>query len=181
MHLEPLPHEVTDLLSRLEATPRLVAHLTLVHDVACTLTMRLDAVWPSLAYDRSAVRMGAALHDIGKTIHREELTQPGHTHELTSEELLRAHGYPESLARFARTHGQHADDADAQPEDRLVAIADGWWRGKRNAQLESALCWWLAGETATPQWEVFAALDDIATEITADADVRLVWQQQFDS
>ena len=47
MNLEPLPPEVDDLLRRLTASPRLVAHLTLVHDVACTLTARLDAAWPS--------------------------------------------------------------------------------------------------------------------------------------
>jgi hypothetical protein len=92
VNVEPLPPEVADLLRRLRASPRLVAHLTLVHDVACTLTARLDAEWPTLAYDRTAVHMGAAIHAIGKTTHPEELTQPGHAHELAGAGLLRAQG-----------------------------------------------------------------------------------------
>jgi hypothetical protein len=54
------------------ASPRLVAHLRLAHDVAFRLTARLDAVWSTLNYDRTAVRMGAALHDSGKTVDPDE-------------------------------------------------------------------------------------------------------------
>jgi putative nucleotidyltransferase with HDIG domain len=157
----------------------LVAHLTLVHDVACTLTARLDAAWPTLSYDRTAVRMGAAIHDIGKTIHPEEVTQPGHAHERAGEALLRAQGFPEARARFARTHRQWAEDLAPHPEDLLVAVADAWWRGKRGDQLEAAVCRWIAQATQTAPWQVFATLDDIAAGITAEADVRLAWQQQF--
>lgn len=179
MHLEPLPVDVTDLLQRLKAPPRLVAHLRLVHDVSCRLTEQLDAMWPALRYDRTAVRMGAALHDSGKIVHPEELTQPGHAHELAGEAMLRAQGFPDALARFARTHGQWAEEAVPQPEDLLVALADTWWRGTRDEQLEAGVCRWIAQQTPVAHWAVFAALDDLATEVTADADVRLAWQQQF--
>jgi hypothetical protein len=40
----------------------------------------------------------------------------------------------------------------------LVAIADSWWRGKRDDQLETAVSRWIAQETQEPQWQVFAAL-----------------------
>ena len=179
MHLEPLPAAVDELLHRLGSHPRLIAHLTLVHDVSCMLTERLDATWPGLQYERAAVRMGAALHDIGKSVHPKELTQPGHAHEVAGEALLRAQGFPDTLARFARTHRQWAKDPVPQPEDLLVALADTWWRGKRDEQLEAAVCRWIAQQTQAAQWEVFAALDDLATGITADADLRLAWQQQF--
>ena len=179
MHLEPLPTEVADLLRRLMAPPRLVAHLTLVHDVACTLTARLDAAWPTLAYDRTAVRIGAAIHDVGKTVHPEELTHPGHAHEQAGERLLLAQGFPEALARFARTHSQWAAAPASQPEDLLVALADGWWRGKRDDQLEAAVGRWIAHQTQAAHWQVFASLDDIATSITTSADARLAWQQHF--
>lgn len=179
MNVEPLPPEVADLLRRVGASPRLVAHLTLVHDVACTLTARFDAEWPTLTYDRTAVHMGAAIHDIGKTTHPEELTQPGHAHELAGEGLLRAQGFPDALARFARTHSQWAEDPARQPEDLLVAVADGWWRGKRDDQLEAAVCRWIAEEMQAAPWQVFAALDAIADSITARADARLAWQQLF--
>lgn len=179
MRLEVLPPEVADLLSRLKAPLRLVAHLRLVHDGACRLTARLDAAWPTLRYDRAAVRMGAALHDIGKIVHPEELTQPGHAHELAGESLLRAEGFSDALACFARTHGLEADDPMLQPEDLLVKLADTWWRGKRDDRLEAATCRWIEQQTLMAQWEVFAILDDIASDITADADARRAWQQQF--
>ncbi len=179
MRLVALPSDVADLLSRLKAPPRLIAHLTLVHDVSCRLTARLDAAWPTLRYDRIAVRMGAAIHDIGKIVHPEELTQPGHAHELAGEALLRVHGFADTIARFARTHEQWADDPSPHPEDLLVGLADTWWRGKRDDRLEAAVCQWIAQQTQTAQWEVFATLDDIATDISADADNRLAWQQQF--
>jgi putative nucleotidyltransferase with HDIG domain len=174
-----LPSDVAELLRQLGASPRLVAHLTLVHDVACTLTARLDAVWPTLPFDRAAVRLGAAFHDIGKTVHPEELTHPGRAHERAGEELLRTHGYSAALARFARTHQQWADDLAPQPEDLFVAVADSWWRGKRDDLLEAALCGWIGEQTQAPPWEVFRTLDDIAVDITAEADVRLAWQQEF--
>src|SRR5258708_18008299 len=90
VHLASLPPEVDELLHQLGAPPRLVAHLTLVHDVSCLLTARLDAMWPTLTYDRRAVRQGAALHDIGKIVHRAELTHPRHTHQLARPELLQS-------------------------------------------------------------------------------------------
>ena len=134
---------------------------------------------PALGYDRTAVRMGAAIHDIGKTVHPEELTQPGHAHELVGEALLRTQDYPDALARFARMHHQWAEDPAPQPEDLLVAIADSWWRGKHDDHLEAAVCSWIAQETQAAPWQVFAMLDDMAAGITARADARLAWQQQF--
>lgn len=179
MHVAPLPPEVDELLRQLGAPLRLVAHLTLVHDVACRLTARLDAARPTLAYDRMAVRLGAALHDIGKIAHREELTQPGHAHEMAGEALLRAHGYPDALARFARTHRRWADELTPQPEDLVMAPADTWWRGKCDNRLEAAVCRWVATQTLTAEWEAFATVDDLGADLTAEADARLAWQQQF--
>jgi hypothetical protein len=180
MNLKPLPPSVDDLLRQLQASPRLVAHLRLVHDVACRLTERLDADWGQmLTFDRVAVRLGAALHDIGKTAIPKELTLPGHAHEAAGEALLLTHGFPEAIARMARTHEQWAPDPLAGSEDLLVAAADTWWRGKRDDSLEAALCRWMASETPASAWEVYSYLDDIACSITADADARLSWQQQF--
>lgn len=123
--------------------------------------------------------MGAALHDIGKTVHPEELIRPGHAHEVAGETLLRERGFPVALARIARTHRQWADELAPQPEDWLVGLADTWWRGKRDERLEAAVCRWIAEQTQTAQWQVFTALDNIAAGITARADARLAWQRQF--
>jgi putative nucleotidyltransferase with HDIG domain len=178
MNLHPLPLQVHTLLRELFAPPRLVAHLTLVHDVACTLTAQLDASWPDLAYDREAVRLGAAVHDIGKVVHVEELSQPGHAHEAAGEERLRAHGFPDEIARFARTHNSWDEDSPPRAEDLLVALADTWWRGKRDTRLEAAVCQWIVEAVRAPEWQVFANLDDISTAIAAHADERLAWQQR---
>ena len=51
-----LPDPVLDLLGRLNAPPRLVAHLTLVHAVACMLIVRLALRWPDLPYDGWSIR-----------------------------------------------------------------------------------------------------------------------------
>jgi len=176
--LAPLPSAVRALLRHSGARPRLVAHLTLVHDVACHIVDRFAAVWPKLSFDHDAVRYGAATHDIGKVAHPEELRQPGHLHEDAGERLLRDHGVSAERARFARTHAQWADDGEPWMEDLLVALADTWWRGKRDVALEEAICRHIMAHTGEPTWRVFAMLDDIAAEVTADADVRLAWQNR---
>ncbi|HEV8191355.1 MAG TPA: HDIG domain-containing protein [Ktedonobacterales bacterium] len=99
--MRPLPEEAARLLDQYQAPPRLVAHLSLVHEVVCTLMEALNLTWPSLQYDREAVRLGAAIHDIGKVLVPRELTQPGHEHELVGEALLLQQGMPPYVARFA--------------------------------------------------------------------------------
>ncbi len=172
----PLPAPVADLLTRLGAPSRLFAHLTLVHATACAIIAAFDTVWLSLSYDREAVRFAAATHDIGKIAYPNELTGPGRAHSAAGVALLRAQGAPERLARFAATHEQW-DDATPL-EDLLVALADHWWRGKRAERLELLIRQRIVHATGTPNWQVFMTLDDIAAEITRDADERLSWQNQ---
>jgi putative nucleotidyltransferase with HDIG domain len=176
VNVKPLAPEIAGLLESLHAPSRLVAHLTLVHDVALTLTQRLDAAWPDLAYDRELVWLGAALHDVGKILHPEELTQPGHVHEQAGVSLLLARGYPARVARFCSTHAVWGIGA---AEDLLVAIADHWWRGARNEPLEALVCGWITRKTGEDRWRVFATLDDLATAMSEGADERLAWQARF--
>ncbi|MEO1173958.1 MAG: phosphohydrolase, partial [Myxococcota bacterium] len=63
MELIPLPPIVQKLLSDLRAVPRLVAHLTLVHDTASALLASFVRRFPELEVDREVVLLGAALHD----------------------------------------------------------------------------------------------------------------------
>jgi metal-dependent HD superfamily phosphatase/phosphodiesterase len=58
-----------------------------------------------LEFDQDAVLFGAAIHDIGKAVHPDELSRLGSAHEEAGRALLVAHGVPASLARFAATHG----------------------------------------------------------------------------
>jgi HD domain len=175
----PLPSEVLDICRAVDAPPRLMAHLILVHDVAITLVEELLNAFPDLKLDREAILFGAATHDIGKAAYPQELTAPGKLHEAHGQALLLSLGVSEHRARFALTHGNWQEGANTTIEDIVVALADNCWKGKRNAELESELTSFLATATHQPQWQCFATLDTIVEKLAADADRRLAWQQQF--
>lgn len=122
--------------------------------------------------------LGAAVHDIGKVVYPNELSRPGHAHEAAGEALLVEYRFPREIERFARTHAQWQAEEMPQLEDLLVALADALWRGRRDSELEDALCQHIAALTGEAYWQIFARLDDIASEIAASADARLAWQQQ---
>ncbi len=172
--LGALPDEVTGLLEELAAPPRLAAHLRAVHDVACSLADWLEKQHPKVVFDREAALFGAAVHDIGKTTHREELSGPGSAHEQAGYELLLSQGIEEERARFARTHASWS--ADVGVEDLLVSVADKVWKAKRVTDLEQLLVDRLTVASGQPSWEVFMALDDVLDRIAADADGRLAFQ-----
>jgi hypothetical protein len=173
--LRALPPSVVPLLRDLSAPPRLVAHLVLVHDVAATIADGLVTRWPALAVDRDLVQFGAATHDVGKTVHQDELTGPGTKHEEAGEALLLERGFSPDQARFARTHGQAAADELAL-EDLVVILADVTWQGARWPDVEDRLCAAIAPVVDQPLWEIFASVDDILTEVGSDGDLRLAWQ-----
>lgn len=174
-----LPPETLNLLRQVAAPPRLVAHLILVHDVAATLVERLTAAFPEVTFRREEVLFGASIHDFGKTIERSELIRSGTQHEQRGIELLRSMGIPGDRARFAYTHGNWATAPGINLEDLLVALADNCWKGKRVDKLESKITALLSAASKKPEWECYAELDEIVTELTKDADARLTWQEAF--
>jgi hypothetical protein len=136
-------------------------------------------VFPGLKFDADSVFFGAATHDIGKAIYPEELTGPGKSHEEEGAVLLKKHGVSVERARFAYTHGNWKNDPSARIEDLLVALADNCWKGKRIPELEAEAVTSVSIMTGKESWEVFAALDNILTELASDADERLAWQAKF--
>ncbi|MGW3074801.1 HD domain-containing protein [Kitasatospora sp. NPDC001132] len=171
--LPPLPPDVAELLRALDAPPRLVAHLALVHEVAEEITG--FCAREGLVFDREAVLYGAATHDIGKTVHPEELSAPGSRHEPAGHALLLAHGVPEHLARFARTHASWGGPG-VTVESLLVSLADKAWKDKRVRGLEDLVVERLAAAGGRERWEVFLALDDLLSRISEDAPRRLAVQ-----
>ncbi|MFD8479232.1 HD domain-containing protein [Kitasatospora sp. NPDC059673] len=177
LRLCPLPDEVALLLAELAAPPRLVAHLRLVHDVAVRLVDGSAALWPGLEFDRAAVLFGAATHDVGKAVHRAELSGPGSAHEAAGRELLLAAGVAPQLARFAAGHASWGPHSGV--EDLLVSLADKVWKNKRVPDLEDLLVGAVVRAGGGERWEVFLALDELLTAIGDGAEERLAYQALF--
>ncbi|AKN74281.1 phosphohydrolase [Streptomyces sp. PBH53] len=173
--LRPLPERAASLLARVDAPPRLVAHLRAVHDVAAQLVAWVQRHCPRLELDGEAVLFGAATHDIGKALHPAELSGPGARHEAAGRELLLTHGVPARLARFAGTHASWAAPGTGT-EDLLVSLADKVWKNKRVPELEDLVVARLAGADGRPAWQWFMELDETLTAIGEGADRRLAYQ-----
>jgi hypothetical protein len=176
---KPLPDEAMKILLKVSAPPRLIAHLILVHDVACKLVQRIRDAFPNLDFDSDEILFGAATHDVGKAVHREELSAPGSLHELRGYQLLIEQGIGESKARFAMTHGAWRSNPHLPLEDLLVALADNCWKSKRVPELETLVAKELANESHEPEWQCFSVLDDALQDLAAEADARLAWQGSF--
>lgn len=153
------------------ASARLVRHHELVVEAANELLAGLRELGLADAVDARLVRLGAALHDIGKLVHPGELDAPGDRHERAGEALLREAGHAE-LARFAISHTAWQQPGLA-PEDLLVALADKLWKGKRVAELEQRVITALAASTKRDAWSLFVALDDRFETIAAGGAARL--------
>jgi HD domain len=159
-----LPELAKRLCVELKAPPRLVAHLTLVHDAACELVQGLEDRFPGFHFDHGAVLFGASSHDLGKILHPAELSGPGHRHEDDGPTLLEPHGVPPHLTRIARTHATW-DREPVEIEDLLVALADKVWKGQRNEILEGVIVDRIASATGITKWEVFSRIDEILASI----------------
>ena len=165
------PKRALQLLATLGASPWLVRHHELVLEAATQLCDRLRRDL-GVAFDREQVLVGAALHDAGKVLHPEEMSQPRHLHEGAGEHLLIEHAVPPTLARFCVTHAAW-DRPDIAIEDLLVALADKLWKGKRHDDLERRVVDVIASVLEREAWEVFEAVDSICEAIAADGPARL--------
>ena len=162
--MRELPEQARRLLISVDAPPRLLAHHAMVHDVVVTLVEGIERNWPNVPLDKQAALFGAATHDIGKSLHEEEMRGPGRLHENDGPALLTKLGVSEALARFARTHAQWALEPDPTIEDMLVALANTLWTGARNEHLEQHIIRYLVERNDEPEWSVFARFDDILLE-----------------
>ncbi len=167
--LRALPPEVRDLLAELDAPPRLAAHLRAVHDVAAQIVVWTQERFPTIDIDATTVLTAAALHDIGKVIHPEELSGPGSSHEEGGYRLLRDRGVDERVAAMVRDHGSWP--ATAPLGLLLVCLADKVWKVATRSCVERirALVAWAglpAGLRARPS--------DVAEQYTGAGDHVLI-------
>ena len=176
-NLLPLPNEIESVFSTLGVPPRLYAHSLLVHDVANKLIEAITGTWNNLNIDENLVFFGAAIHDIGKCIHINELSEKGHKHEQEGKHLLISLGVSEEKAKFAASHATWSEKSTI--EELVVSLADKVWKGSRIQDLEDLLIEKIASEIKTEHWEIFSLLDSIIENITKDADKRLSFQNNF--
>ncbi|MEV6044174.1 HD domain-containing protein [Streptomyces xanthochromogenes] len=176
--LRPLPIAIAELLDKVDAPPRLVAHLRAVHDVAAQLLEWIAIRNLDLGINPKAVLFGAATHDIGKTLHPGELSGPGSQHEEAGRELLMAQGVDSVMARFAATHAAWNVEG-AGMEDLLVSLADKVWKNKRVPALEDLVVTRLAVASGRSVWEEFLDLDIVLARIGDQADERLAFQMSY--
>ncbi|RYE94613.1 MAG: NUDIX domain-containing protein [Myxococcales bacterium] len=163
------PADAAALLVALGAGPWLVRHHELVAEAAGELLAGLPRELRARV-DERRVWLGAALHDAGKILVPAEATGPGCEHEATGEVLLRQAGVNRELARSCRTHARW-DEPDATVDDRLVALADKLWKGKRDGSLEEVIKAEMA--PSGDRWASWVALDDLFERVAAKGPLRL--------
>ncbi len=162
--------ETFQLLRIIGAPPRLLRHGELVCEAAELLIAGLQKLRVPIHAD--FIRVGAALHDAGKTVRPEELERPGSAHEPAGEALLLHHGATADIARVCRSHAQWRE-MDVTLDELLVALSDKLWKGVRNGALEELVVERVAAVTKKERWEAFTALDALFENVAADADGRL--------
>ena len=162
--------EAFTLLQKLGASQRLIRHVELVGEAAAVLLSALAQQGVEL--DEAFVRVGVVLHDAGKSIHQNELSNPGAEHEPTGERLLLDHGVPPNLARVCRSHAQWAS-LDASLEELVIALADKLWKGVRVPALEELVIARAATAANRDTWDLFISLDAAFEDLAAGGDERL--------
>lgn len=175
--IPPIPRLALDLHAKLEASPRLLAHHSLVHQAAVKLLSELTRIVPGLKIDGEALLFGAATHDIGKAVVTRELSEPGREHEILGFVLLMENSVPASLARFAKDHGLGSELDHI--EGLLVCLADKVWKGKRDQALEEAFIKAVCDSEHLDFWDIYPRIMSMLDAVAAEADIRLAIQAEF--
>lgn len=158
------------LLVDLGAAPRLLRHVELVHEAADLILRKLAALHVPIRPD--FVRVGVALHDVGKVLHPAELDAPGSYHEPDGEALLLRSGVSPELARVCMSHARW-DAMDVSLEELVIALADKLWKGVRNPRLEERCVDAIAAVLGKTRWDVFIELDSAFEDVAAAGQQRL--------
>lgn len=172
-----IPQQALEIHIKLDAPPRLLAHHTLVHQIAARLLLKLTEYWPNLEIDEDAVLFGAATHDIGKAEVRRELSEPGCDHEILGFAVLMENSIPLPLARFAKSHGL-GSELDGL-EDLLVCLADKCWKGKRDEELEEKFVRVLCQSEGVDFWDAYPKMTALFDVVSLGTDARLAIQNEF--
>lgn len=177
--IRPLPIEIGALVENCHGSPRLAAHLRVVHDVAHHLVDIFDLNWPLVPLDRAAICFGAATADLGTVEFPKELGKAGGTrHAAAGRDLLLRHGFAAERARFAWTH-VHWNDPSVTLDDLVVALATRIWRGERDPELEREVIDRVSVADDREPMEVFLYLEEGLTRLRRDRRARVDFVKHF--
>ncbi len=132
----------------------------------------------AIEFDSRLLKLGAILHDAGKTVHPAELFGPGSQHEEAGQELLVNLGVPADIARCCVSHSQWKK-MDSSLEELTVALADKLWKGKRHGELEEEVIDGLAERSGIDRWTLFIEFDSTFEEIAEGGDDRLMRSNDY--
>jgi hypothetical protein len=163
-------NEALRLLSELGATTRLMHHAQVVSETADLISRQLQALGASC--DACMIEIGAVLHDSGKIQHPQELSEPGSLHQQAGQALLLSHGVQPEFAKFSVTHASW-NLPNVSLEERVVALADNLWRGKRESDLELSVIDEVALKLGSLRCDVSEPLDSAFESIAASGAERL--------
>lgn len=170
--MTPATHtDAIRLLADVGAPPRLQRHAELVGEAADALLAGFRRL--NVPLDAEFIRVGVAIHDIGKTIHQGELDRPGAAHEPDGERLLLEHGASADVARVCRSHAQWRELAETF-EELIIALADKLWKGARVVELEELVIDRAAVAAGRDRWDLFTDLDGLFETVASGADARLL-------
>lgn len=158
------------LLREVGVPARLYRHVELVGEAADLLLLGFQKL--GIVLNEDYVRVGVALHDIGKSIHQDELSASGKQHEAEGERMLLARGVSPEVARVCRSHGQWRTEAQTT-EELVIALADKLWKGARVAELEELVIDRLAVLNEKDRWDYFTELDSLFEEVASTSESRL--------
>lgn len=158
------------LLQSLNAPQHLMTHVALVGKAADLLIKHCEKI--GLNIDCEFIRIGVAVHDIGKIVHRHEMTGSGSDHEPEGQKLLLAHGVSERIARCCMSHARW-NDMECSLEELLIALSDKLWKGKRIEALELKIIDQIATKIGKHRWDIFQDLDAHFEFIASGGDERL--------
>lgn len=168
--------EALHLLRSLGAHPHLVQHHRLVSEAAREICVGLDAAGLG-GFDRSQVEIGAALHDVGKVAHPNEMQGPGNQHERDGHALLIERGVEDRIARHAWMHAAWREIDQLEP--LLVALADTLWKGKRIDELEHRVVQRLAERFERDLWDVWEPAVAVFDAGAAHGDARIARSTEY--
>jgi hypothetical protein len=158
------------LIDVLGAPEHLKTHIQLVGEAADLIIKKCDDM--EFPIDGNFVRIGVAIHDVGKIVHANEMTRAGSEHEPEGEKILLQQGVDPAIARCCLSHARWAS-MECSTEELLIALADKLWKGKRVEELELKIIDRLALLGGSDRWDIFAELDGYFEEIAADGHERL--------